>query len=45
MPGFLLAHLVTSGLGPVYDGILHLFSTPEDLLPVLALSLHRFANR
>lgn len=34
------AHLVTTGLGPVYDGISHLLLTPEDLLPVLALTLY-----
>jgi urease accessory protein len=34
-----LAHLMTTGLGPFYDGLAHLFVTPEDLLPVLALSL------
>jgi hydrogenase/urease accessory protein HupE len=33
------AHLVTTGLGPVYDGIGHLLLTPEDLLPVVALGL------
>jgi len=33
------AHLVTTGLGPVFDGIGHLFLTLEDLLPVLALAL------
>jgi urease accessory protein len=33
------AHLVTTGLGPVYDGIGHLLLTPEDLIPVLALAL------
>jgi hydrogenase/urease accessory protein HupE len=33
------AHLVTTGLGPVYDGIGHLLVTPEELLPVLALAL------
>jgi hypothetical protein len=33
------AYLVTTGLGPVYDGIGHLLVTPEDLLPVLALAL------
>ena len=26
------AHLVTTGLGPVYDGLGHLLVTPEDLL-------------
>ncbi len=35
----LLAHLMNTGLGPFYDGLLHLFVTPEDLLPVVALSL------
>ena len=35
----LLAHLMNTGLGPYYDGLLHLFVTPEDLLPVVALSL------
>jgi hydrogenase/urease accessory protein HupE len=34
------AHLNSSGLGPVYDGLLHFFLSPEDLLPVLALSLY-----
>ena len=33
------AHLVTTGLGPVYDGLLHFVLTPEDLVPVLALAL------
>ena len=33
------AHLVTTGLGPVYDGIGHLVMTPEDLIPVLAIAL------
>ena len=33
------AHLVTTGLGPVYDGIGHLVLTLEDLIPVLALAL------
>ena len=33
------AHLVTTGLGPVFDGIGHLFLTLEDLLPALALAL------
>jgi hydrogenase/urease accessory protein HupE len=38
-PSRAAAHLVTTGLGPVYDGIGHLLLTPEDLLPVLALAL------
>lgn len=33
------AHLVSSGLGPFYDGALHLLLSPEDLLAALALSL------
>jgi urease accessory protein len=33
------AHLVTTGLGPVYDGITHLLLSLEDLLPVIALAL------
>jgi hydrogenase/urease accessory protein HupE len=33
------AHLVTTGLGPVYDGIGHLVMTPEDLIPTLAIAL------
>ena len=33
------AHLVTTGLGPVYDGIGHLVLTPEEWLPVVALAL------
>jgi urease accessory protein len=31
------AHLMNTGLGPFYDGLAHLFVTPEDLLPVIAL--------
>ncbi len=33
------AHIMNTGLGPFYDGLAHLFLTPEDLLPVLALAL------
>lgn len=33
------AHLVTTGLGPVYDGVSHLFLTVDDLLPVVAVAL------
>lgn len=33
------AHLMTTGLGPFYDGFTHLLVTPEDLLPVVALAL------
>lgn len=34
------AHLVTTGLGPVYDGIGHLLLSPEDLVPIVALALY-----
>lgn len=33
------AHLVETGLGPVYDGIAHFALTAEDLIPALALAL------
>lgn len=33
------AHLATTGLGPVYDGINHLLRSPDDLLPVVAMAL------
>ena len=33
------AHLMNTGLGPFGDGLTHLLVTPEDLLPVIALSL------
>jgi len=33
------AHLVNTGIGPVYDGIAHLFVSFEDLLPVIAMAL------
>lgn len=39
-PSRAAAHLVTTGMGPVYDGIGHLLLTPEDLVPVLALALY-----
>ena len=39
-PSHASAHLVTTGMGPVYDGIGHLLLTPEDLVPVLALALY-----
>jgi urease accessory protein len=38
-PGRADAHLVNSGLGPFYDGLAHLFVTPEDLLVTVALAL------
>lgn len=33
------AHLVNTGLGPVYDGISHLFMSFDDLLAVVAMAL------
>jgi urease accessory protein len=33
------AHLVNSGLGPFYDGALHLLLSPDDALGLLALAL------
>jgi hydrogenase/urease accessory protein HupE len=33
------AHLVSTGLGPFYDGLSHFVLSPEDLLPALALAL------
>ena len=38
-PSWAQAHLVTTGLGPVYDGLSHFALTPEDLVPALALAL------
>ena len=32
LPRLAQAHLVTSGLGPYYDGALHLLMSPADLL-------------
>ena len=39
-PSYASAHLVTTGMGPVYDGLGHLLLTPEDLVPVLALAFY-----
>ncbi len=33
------AHLVTTGLGPLYDGIGHVLMSPDDLLAALAMAL------
>jgi hydrogenase/urease accessory protein HupE len=33
------AHLVSTGVGPFYDGMAHFFVSPEELLPVLAVAL------
>jgi urease accessory protein len=33
------AHLITTGLGPVYDGVAHFALTPEDIIPVIGLAV------
>lgn len=33
------AHLVTTGLGPIYDGISHVLMSPDDLVPIVAMAL------
>jgi hydrogenase/urease accessory protein HupE len=40
LPAKAAAHLVTTGMGPVYDGIGHLLLTPEDLVPAIAMALY-----
>jgi len=32
-------HLNSTGMGPVYDGLLHFFTSPEDIVPVVALAM------
>jgi urease accessory protein len=39
LPRLAQAHLVTSGLGPYYDGALHLLMSPVDLLGLVAVAL------
>jgi hydrogenase/urease accessory protein HupE len=39
LPRLAEAHLVTSGLGPYYDGALHLLMSPSDLLGLIAVAL------
>ena len=39
-PGLAQAHLVVTGMGPIYDGITHFALSPEDSLPVIALALY-----
>ena len=39
LPGIAQAHLVSSGLGPFYDGALHLLLSPLDLLALLSVVL------
>jgi hydrogenase/urease accessory protein HupE len=33
------AHLNSTGMGPIYDGLMHFLTSVDDLVPVLALSL------
>jgi urease accessory protein len=33
------AHFVTTGLGPIYDGVAHFALTPEDIIPVAGLAV------
>lgn len=33
------AHLNATGMGPVYDGLMHFLTSPEDLVPAVALAL------
>jgi hydrogenase/urease accessory protein HupE len=33
------AHLNSTGMGPLYDGLIHFLTSPEDLVPALALAL------
>ena len=39
IPSTAEAHLVTTGLGPFYDGAMHLLLSPGDLLELMAGSL------
>jgi hydrogenase/urease accessory protein HupE len=33
------AHLNSTGMGPLYDGLLHFLTSPEDIVPVVALAM------
>jgi len=33
------AHLNSTGMGPIYDGLMHFLMSPSDLVPALALAL------
>ena len=39
LPAAAEAHLTGTGLGPFYDGVMHFFLSPEQIIPVLALAL------
>lgn len=38
-PACAQAHLVVTGMGPIYDGVSHFGLSPEDSIPVVALAL------
>ena len=38
-PSSAFAHLNSTGMGPVYDGLLHFLLSPEDIVPVVALAM------
>jgi hypothetical protein len=40
VPQVAQAHLIVTGMGPVYDGISHFGLSPEDSLPVVALAFY-----
>lgn len=40
VPAVAQAHLVATGMGPIYDGVSHFGLSPEDWLPVIALGLY-----
>ena len=39
-PAAAQAHLVATGMGPLYDGVIHFALSPQDGLPVAALALY-----
>lgn len=39
LPATAHAHLNSTGMGPIYDGLMHFATSPEDLVPALALAL------
>src|SRR5208282_584569 len=39
LPGAAQAHLVETGLGPVYDGVAHFALSPEDWVPIAGAAL------
>jgi hydrogenase/urease accessory protein HupE len=44
LPGSAEAHLVTTGLGPIYDGVSHVLMSPEDLIPIVAMAMFAALN-